>query len=349
MRNRTGLQYYAAFVSVSLSVTGWSQDNFPDIQDGSWHPASNSIDTFRYRGFALGPRPISGYPDYSQDTIDIVWQIQPYLRAQRAALLKLSPSAAARMQRDDLERELTFFSSDWRDDLQKLIKESEVGIIKLGYTKVQLAKEIEKSAPIAADCAARLKFLMSTVSWPRQSYVDVPEHHEPHEVFHTFVGLGMIAGRTPPRFNYAPMTRGEFAKLAIDCSKNLAAFLPALRARIKLQKSPAHKWSPYDVSLGTVGSSMMRLDALFKVLFDEFGAEIRELGSNPVALLKLVERSRPEAESIAIIASAGIPRDSTYFEYLDLPRRHWAARAVSGLRNEGILKGYPDGTFGGGR
>lgn len=57
------------------------------------------------------------------------------------------------------------------------------------------------------------------------------------------------------------------------------------------------------------------------------------------ALLLLAPAARAQTEAQA----------QTSGPFSDVPRDHWAFEAVEKLRKAGIVQGYPDGTYGGGR
>jgi hypothetical protein len=88
--------------------------------------------------------------------------------------------------------------------------------------------------------------------------------------------------------------------------------------------------------------TLMRYADRLPLLVGEFDKELRELGVDI-----------PEVQASLRRTTAGLKRlrnpepGEALTRFPDIPNRHWADKAIHNLRREGVLWGYPDGTFNG--
>lgn len=65
--------------------------------------------------------------------------------------------------------------------------------------------------------------------------------------------------------------------------------------------------------------------------------------------MRILSKSVLGAAFGAVLLASGASAQGTQAKFPDVPDTHWASDAVTQLAQRGILVGYPDGTFGGGR
>lgn len=347
-----------------------AQDNFPDV------PASYYLDRFeselREVGWHLGPQALrNSKPTREESAKGIVKTIQALpglIEKDALSLQRQIEQGKLEMDLRTLQRRATILEGGIVGmgvirGLKQLVDAYQAEIAKQGVAKDELLK-------VVADCETPLKRLtalyreairLRSAETPRSQnklekgdrfLIDTPKHHGFAVLLARFHAEGWISldelGMSALMHNIRP-PRSLFAFSAIR-------LIPELRDRLEGTLALEKEWLGKRETLGDLTwlhrnrdfySRGIRDGVLFWI--SEFEPEIKAAGGDPATLQRQLDTCTEPLRQLAAIYDVAIQKAGGARRFPDVPFKHWAESAVQELRDAGILKGYSDGLFRGGR
>lgn len=185
---------------------------------------------------------------------------------------------------------------------------------------------------------------LAAICTAQHPFPDIPENHAYYERMEELYDAKLFL-RTgiKPRMSGWPISHEEVAATTIRSVDALPKSIAAERVRLSHLLKGAY---------GRIGElqEAARLYDLkwrrsFEGLIEKFQDDIRNQGRDPKQLLRTLQACESDANALAAECRMQLVESGKWTVFKDVPFDHWAADAIRGLLEEGVLVGYPNGRF----
>jgi len=187
---------------------------------------------------------------------------------------------------------------------------------------------------------------------PHDNFPDTPDNHWVYETIGNMKKMGFAP------YQHDGLIRGPYARTKLEIATSIKdACAGVQNTLVAMQNSsdeiagisrlPGVMRNGFD-SRGelsekafAIGSMCREIEKPVAAMVKLFAPQLRQLNADPTTMSGEVVRGL-EAIASFRVAQSGEAKQL----FTDVPATHWAADALRNLREEGILRGYPEGFFG---
>jgi|GEM_PF-3528268 len=194
--------------------------------------------------------------------------------------------------------------------------------------------------------------VLATVQNPHDYLPDTVENHWAYETIGYLKRMGFVKREEKRIIGPNPYSRMDMAiMIKAGCDRMRKSWLEMRDANDRIAgigKFGSGKLSAAEITRGElsdrtfqIGSLCREVERPLAATIKLFAPQLRQLNTDPTVMGTEALRN---LEAIASLRVAQ-PGEAKQL-FADVPANHWAADALKNLREEGILRGYADGSFG---